>query len=91
MSVSRPTLLRHTAIVACVVAGCGAIAPGAARADADADDKMSRLLDLLVQKKIVTQRQAHELLRQTEAPRAPRRGHIAEKMRRRRRVRARCV
>ncbi len=79
MSVSaKPNLLRHTAVAALLVASCSVMVPRSARADADSDDKMSRLLDLLVQKKIVTQRQAHELLRQTEAPRAPRHSRPAE-------------
>ena len=79
MSVSaKPNLLRHTAMAALLVASCSVMVPRSARADADSDDKMSRLLDLLVQKKIVTQRQAHELLRQTEAPRAPRHSRPAE-------------
>jgi hypothetical protein len=45
------------------------IAPLPAHADVDADAKIARLLQLLVEKKIVTPKQAHELFRETEAPR----------------------
>ena len=52
-----------------------------ARADADADAKIAKLLDLLVQKKIVSSRQAKELFRETEgsgaAPARVARGHGA--------------
>ena len=48
-----------------------------ARADADADAKISRLLDLLVQKKIVSPKQARELFRETEVATPSRRAHVA--------------
>jgi hypothetical protein len=54
-------------------------APSPARADADSDAKISRLLQLLVQKKIVSPRQAHELFQETEGtPRAARGAATAE-------------
>ena len=70
-SLRRTILLHRTALGGLLLAACLA-APHAARADADADDKIAKLLDLLVQKKIVSSRQAHELLRQTEAGPTPR-------------------
>ena len=65
-SLSRTDRLRRAALTGVLLAGGVSAAPGTARADADADDKISRLLDLLVQKRIVTSKQAHALLRQTE-------------------------
>jgi hypothetical protein len=50
---------------------CTLLAPAPARADADADAKIARLLQLLVQKKIVSPRQAHELFQETEAAPKP--------------------
>ncbi len=77
-SVFRSRLLRYV-VSAPLLAAAQLMLIAPAQADADADDKMSRLLDLLVQKKIVTPRQAHELLRQTEAPaHAPRRARAAD-------------
>jgi len=46
----------------------GLIVPAPAHADVDSDAKIARLLQLLVEKKIVTPKQAHELFRETEAP-----------------------
>ena len=57
-------MLRSTAMAGILIA-VGATA-SASPAMADADAKIDRLLDLLVQKKILSSRQAHELLRQTE-------------------------
>jgi hypothetical protein len=54
------------------------LAPAPARADADADAKIARLLQLLVQKKIVSAKQAHELFQETEAgPKAARKPQAA--------------
>jgi hypothetical protein len=67
---------KHTFSAATALAGslalCVALTtPSPARADADADAKISRLLQLLVQKKIVSPKQAKELFQETEgAPRA---------------------
>jgi hypothetical protein len=54
-------------LVGGAVAACGLLVPSPARADADADAKIARLLQLLVQKKIVSAKQAHELFQETEA------------------------
>ncbi len=67
-SLRRNFWLRRAALTSAMVAACTAGTATPARADEDADTKISRLLDLLVQKKIVSPKQAHELLRQTEAP-----------------------
>jgi hypothetical protein len=52
-----------------VLAACSLVLPLPAKADADA--KIARLLQLLVDKRIVTSKQAHALLQETEAPRKP--------------------
>lgn len=58
-----------TALAGCLAAAVlGAPAP--ARADADSDAKIQRLLELLVQKKIVSPRQANALLKETNTPRS---------------------
>ncbi len=64
-------LLRATALSGAVLATLLS-APRAAFADADADAKISRLLDLLVKKNIVSPKQAHELFRETEGTSTPR-------------------
>ncbi len=64
MSGTRSPFLRRAALAGAAIVAGTAIG-GPARADADA--KIARLLDLLVQKKIVTTKQARELLRQTDA------------------------
>lgn len=73
----RSTWLQRTALAG-VVLSLGVSLPCApARADADADAKISRLLQLLVQQKIVTSRQAKALLQETEAPVSSRRTRTA--------------
>lgn len=68
-SQGRAALLRRSALT-CVLLGLGVTAhPAPARADAD--DKIARLLQLLVEKKIVSSKQAHALLQETEAPARP--------------------
>ncbi len=65
-----------TAFAAGLFALSGMLAPGLAYADADADAKIARLLQLLVQKKIVSPKQARALFAETEgAPKAARRAH----------------
>jgi len=68
-SIQSDGWLRQAAVAGVVLAGITVMFTGPARADADA--KIERLLDLLVQKKIVSSRQAKELLRQTDAETAP--------------------
>ncbi len=76
----RSENLRGTALVCSAIIAASLLSPRTARADADADAKISRLLQLLVQKNIVTSKQAKELFRETEAgprtsgPAAPREG-----------------
>ena len=62
---SRAHWLRRTALTGVVMGAAIAASPAPALADADA--KIDRLLDLLVQKKILSSRQANELLGQTVA------------------------
>ena len=64
----RTAWLTRSAL-ACALLAPVLAAPTPARADAD--DKISRLLDLLVQKNIVSRKQARDLLQQTEAPARP--------------------
>jgi hypothetical protein len=62
---NKRNLLRHTALSG-VAAALLVLMPAAAHADADADAKIARLLDLLVKKNIVSPKQARELFRETE-------------------------
>lgn len=56
----------------CVLSGLGLLLSGVpAHADADSDAKIERLLQLLVQKKIVSAKQAHELFQETTRPPKP--------------------
>ncbi len=68
---ARHTWLHRTALAGAAMAVLALLLPTDARADADADAKIARLLDLLVQKKIVSAKQAHELFRETEAAPKP--------------------
>ncbi len=63
--------LRPAGWAGAVLAACSLSAPLPARADADSDAKIARLLQLLVDKKIVSAKQAHELFRETEAAPKP--------------------
>jgi hypothetical protein len=69
---NKCNLLRHTALSG-AAAALIALMPGVAHADADADAKIARLLDLLVKKNIVSPKQAKELFRETEGVPAVRR------------------
>jgi hypothetical protein len=55
----------------------GAVILSASAAHADADDKITKLIQLLIEKKILNPRQARDLLQETNAPAKPKRAPIA--------------
>jgi hypothetical protein len=68
---NRSRLLYYTVLGGGLVAFAATLAPSHARADAD--DKVNRLIQLLIQKKVLDTKQAHELLEETNAPAKPKR------------------
>jgi hypothetical protein len=67
MPAGRKSTVRSAGWLGAALTVCSLGVPLPALADADSDAKIARLLQLLVQKKIVSPRQAHELFQETEA------------------------
>jgi hypothetical protein len=66
---SRASWYQQTAFGGVLAVAAAALAP--LPAHADADDKIAKLIQLLIEKKILNARQAHDLLAETNAPPKP--------------------
>ncbi len=75
MTRARAQWLQHTGLAGLLLAGAVSLAPSSAHADAD--DKITKLIQLLIEKKILNPRQAHDLLQETNAPARPRHAPVA--------------